>query len=154
MTGEYKGFDFSVLFQGAAHVSNMPSRRTQTGFYNNTGAGEHLLESWSQERYEQGLKIRYPHVSTYNDHNYYTSTFWLEDASYLRLKNVEIGYTFRNKFFDRIGVSSLRLYANGSNLLTWCDMLPGEDPEVANLGANNEPYPLTRVFNFGVNINF
>ncbi|MFL1684711.1 MULTISPECIES: SusC/RagA family TonB-linked outer membrane protein [Bacteroidales] len=154
LTGEYKGFDFSVLFQGAAHVSNMPSRRTQTGFYNNTGAGEHLLESWSQERYEQGLKIRYPHVSTYNDHNYYTSTFWLEDASYLRLKNVEIGYTFRNKFFDRIGVSSLRLYANGSNLLTWCDMLPGEDPEVANLGANNEPYPLTRVFNFGVNINF
>ena len=88
-------------------------------------------------------------------HNYLTSTYWLEDASYLRLKNVEVGYTFRQESLKKAGIGSIRIYVNGSNLLTWTDMLPGQDPEVANAGVtNSEPYPVTRVFNFGLNVNF
>ena len=52
--GSWKGLDFSLLFQGATHVSTMPSRRTMRGFYTETGASKDLLKSWSQERYESG----------------------------------------------------------------------------------------------------
>ena len=153
--GNWKGLDFSVLFQGATHVSNNPSRRTTQGFYTNTGANKELLKSWSQERYEQGLPIEYPRLAAdYGGHNYQLSTYWLEDASYLRLKNVEIGYTFKNQFLKGIGVNSVRLYTNGNNLITWCKMRPGQDPEAPVGEANTEPYPVTRIFNFGLNINF
>ena len=153
--GEWKGFDFSVLFQGASRVSYSPSRRTKQGFFTNSGASKDLLNSWSYERYEQGLTSKYPRLAADNaGMNNALSTFWLEDASYLRLKNVEIGYTFRFRALKRIGVNSFRIYANGNNLITWCKLFPGEDPEFPNPEANNEPYPLTRVFNWGLNINF
>lgn len=155
MGGKWKNFDFSVMFQGAAHVSNMPSRRTMRGFFENTGAREDMKRSWSEERWLNGEEIVYPRLGTVGvGHNYLTSTYWLEDASYLRLKNAEIGYSLNGDRIQRLGIGSIRLYMNGSNLLTFCHMLPGEDPEVLNLGANNEPYPVTRICNFGININF
>lgn len=153
--GEYKGFDFSILFQGAANVSTWPSRRSTQGFYTNTNAGKALLKSWSLERWENGQEIIYPRMSASNNaHNYVQSTYWLENANYLRLKNMEIGYTFRNKGLQRIGISSVRLYLNGNNLLTWSDLYQGEDPEFPNGEANSEPYPVTRVYNLGFNVNF
>ncbi|MDR0507573.1 MAG: TonB-dependent receptor [Dysgonamonadaceae bacterium] len=153
--GEWKGFDFSMLFQGADKVSNMPSRRTIQGYYNNTGANSDLLKSWTQERYEQGMPIVYPrYAADYGSHNYQWSTYWLEDASYVRLKNAEIGYTFRSGALKKVGIGSVRLYANGSNLITWCDMFPGEDPEFPIGENNSEPYPLTRIFNLGLNVSF
>ena len=153
--GEFKNFDFSVLFQGASNVSTIASNVSRQGFNNNRGAVQDLLKSWTYERYANGQEIKYPRFSVSdNGHNYMTSTYWLEDASYLRLKNVEIGYTWRNPFFKRIGISSLRLYANGSNLLTWADLLPGKDPESPMMDNNNEPYPVTRTYNLGVSINF
>lgn len=153
--GSWKGLDFSVLFQGATHVSTQPSRRTMRGFYTNTGASKDLLKSWSQERYEQGLEIVYPRYSVTNDtHNYVLSTFWLEDATYLRIKSAEIGYTLTTRWLSKAGISSARIYINGNNLLTFCNLFPGEDPEYPTMEANSEPYPLTRVYNIGVNINF
>jgi TonB-linked SusC/RagA family outer membrane protein len=153
--GEWKGFDFSVLFQGADKVSNMPSRRTIQGYYTNTGANADLLKSWTRERYEAGLPIVYPrYAADYGNHNYQWSTYWLEDASYVRLKNAEIGYTFRGEILNKAGINSVRLYANGSNLITWANMFPGEDPEFPTGENNSEPYPLTRVFNLGLNVNF
>jgi TonB-linked SusC/RagA family outer membrane protein len=153
--GEWKGFDFSVLFQGADKVSNAPSRRTTQGFYINTGANNDLLKSWSQQRYDQGLPIVYPRFSADNSGgNYALSTYWLEDASYVRLKNAEIGYTLSGKTLKKIGLSSVRIYMNGNNLITWCHLFPGEDPEYPTGEANSEPYPVTRVYNMGLNINF
>lgn len=154
--GSYNGFDFSVLFQGATNVSSMPSRRTMRGFFTATSASQDIfLRSWSQENYDAGKDIAYPRFSVSNDdHNYQTSTFWLEDATYVRLKNMEIGYTFRGNLLQAIGVQGLRLYANGNNLITWCNLRQGEDPEYPQLSAGSEPYPLTRTFNLGVNINF
>lgn len=153
--GSWRGLDFSVLFQGATHVSTLPSRRTMRGFYTATGANKDLLKSWSQERYEQGLEIVYPRYSVTNDtHNYVTSTYWLEDATYVRLKSAEIGYTLSASWLSRAGISSVRIYANGNNLLTFCNLFPGEDPEYPTMSANSEPYPLTRVFNLGLNVNF
>lgn len=151
----WKGLDFSVLFQGASLVSTVPSRRTMRGFYTKTGANKDLLKSWSAERYAAGQEIRYPRYSVTNDtHNYVVSTYWVEDASYLRVKSMEIGYNFSAKAFSKVGISSMRVYLNGNNLLTFCNLYPGEDPEYPAVSANAEPYPLTRTFNLGLNVNF
>jgi TonB-linked SusC/RagA family outer membrane protein len=152
--GSYKGFDFSVLLQGAGHVSYYPTKSTTRGFYEKTSAHEDLVRSWSKERYEQGLEIAYPRYSvTNNSHNYQSSTFWLEDASYMRLKNAEIGYSMQGNTLKKMGLSSIRIYANGNNLLTWKHMkFPGKDPESPS--GNDEVYPVTRIFNLGLNINF
>ena len=155
--GNWKGLDFSVLFQGAAHVSLQYSRLYTQGFFEEFSAPKALLKSWSQERYEQGLPIEYPHLSvgnTQNKHNYQNSTFWTRDASYLRLKNVEIGYTLPKKWLQKVRIASARIYVNGSNLLTWSDMIKGVDPETAQQATNYEPYPVTKVYNVGVTLKF
>ena len=103
--GDWKGFDLSVLFQGTAHVSLQYSRYFTRGFAEDFSAPKSLLNSWSQERYNQGLPIDFPHLSegdTYQKHNYQNSTFWTRDASYLRLKNVEIGYTFSSDWLKKL----------------------------------------------------
>jgi TonB-linked SusC/RagA family outer membrane protein len=153
--GEWKGFDFSVLFQGADKVSNMPNRTFKQGFVQNGGANKDLLKSWTYEKYVNGEPIKYPRFAGDNTGgNYAWSTYWLENARYLRLKNAEIGYSFRGEKLKRIGVGSIRLYVNGSNLITWSNLLPGEDPENPTMYENEAPYPPTRVINVGLNINF
>ncbi|HZH67509.1 MAG TPA: TonB-dependent receptor [Flavisolibacter sp.] len=159
--GDYKGFDFSVLFQGADRVSLQYSRRANQAYFdvNPAAAAEYLKESWTAERYKQGLPINFPRLAVGNGansftHNYVNSTYWTVNGRYLRLKNAEIGYTFRPQFLRRIGLKSSRIYFNANNLITWSGILPGIDPETPNLGANNEPYPLVRTVNTGINITF
>jgi hypothetical protein len=94
------------------------------------------------------------------------SSYYAEDASYVRLKNFEIGYRFEElRFIKSIGLQSARIYANGSNLWTWAygglgERYPGVDPEDRSLvpgggqPSNTEPYPRVMVINFGVNVNF
>jgi TonB-linked SusC/RagA family outer membrane protein len=155
---DYRGFDFSVLFQGATNVSIAYSRSYTQGFLENRSAMDYLATSWSEERYQQGLPINFPHFNTgyvNSASNYLNSTLWTQDASYIRLKNAEIGYTIPKKILSKIKISSLRFYANGSNLLTLSKMLPGVDPESAAASITNyDPYPVTRVINFGFNVKF
>jgi len=157
----YKGFDFSFLFQGAAHVSIQYSRLANQAFFDAepAAAANYLLESWTQERYEKGLPIRFPRFSVGNGTNNFTnnttgSTLWTQNASYLRLKNAEIGYTFSTPLLRSLHLKSTRFYVNANNLVTWSKVLPGIDPETPNLAANLEPYPLVRTINIGANITF
>ena len=155
--GNWRGLDFSVLFQGADHVSLNYSRLYTRGFFEDFSAPKALLNSWSQERYEKGLPIEYPRLSegdVSNKHNYQSSTFWIRDASYLRLKNVEIGYTFPKKWLKKVKMSSARIFINGNNLYTWSDMIKGVDPEAAQQATNYESYPITKVYNIGLTIKF
>ena len=155
--GSYKGFDISVLFQGASNVSFLYHRRQSMGFFENSGAPDYLVDSWSFERKELGLPISFPRLTEdgnlYN-HNYQTSTKWLEDGSYIRLKNVEVGYTFSPGVLNRVGLNSGRFFVSGNNVLTWSNLLPGIDPENTPLGGNDEPYPLVRTINVGVSLQF
>lgn len=156
--GSLKGFDFSVLFQGAANVSIAYSRNYTQPFLEGRNAPDYWVEAWSQERLDQGLPINFPHLNegyVISAGNYQGSTFWTADASYVRLKNAEIGYALPAKLLKRVGLTYLRLYINGSNLFTWDSMLPGADPESAAITTtNNEPYPITQTFNFGFNVKF
>ncbi|HTL07631.1 MAG TPA: TonB-dependent receptor [Chitinophagaceae bacterium] len=156
----YAGFDFSVLVQGVGNVSRyyLPNER-QTGFGQNvpSATANYFSESWTQERYDQGLPINFPRFNVSSSPNTQTSSFWLADASYLRLKNAEIGYSAKPGLLKRIGVSSLRIYANANNLITWKKTYKGIDPESDSpdrSDTNLEPYPLVRTVNFGLNLNF
>lgn len=154
--GSWKGIDISVLFQGASNVSLHVSELYRNGFGGDFGAAEYLKESWSYERYTNGQSIKLPHLSdgSLQKHNYQPSNIWIKDASYIRLKNVEIGYNFRNEWIKRLGMSSVRIYMNGSNLYTWHSLFKGIDPEAAQQASGNEPYPVTSVYNLGVNVKF
>ena len=155
--GEFKGFDFSVLFQGATNVSRYTYITSVRPFENDQMAQAYIPKmSWTYEKYLNGDEIKLPHLSAQQvqKHNYQSSTFIVQDASYLRLKNVEIGYTFEHSILKKIRASSLRLYINGNNLITWHGLYPGEDPEQVSRGGDWAPYPNTRVINFGFNIKF
>lgn len=145
----YKGFDMSVLFQGANGVANNPMPGTNLHF---NGTTEALFEvDWTRftpERYAAGEKINFP-IPAYN-RKAYQSTYFNLNTSYLRLKNVEVGYTFSRGLVGKAGLGSVRVYANGFNLYTWSKNKIWGDPE--NLGFMG--YPLTRTYNAGINVGF
>jgi len=151
----WKRFDISLLFQGASNTSIQ--QRVMTAWAFNLGANMTLsehLNRWSQERFDSGQLITMPRLSSNGSEspNSQDSDFWLQKANYLRLKNAEIGYTINPKILAKAGISSLRLYVNGNNLLTFTN-LKNADPEnpTRNTGGI---YPQMKVFNVGVNLNF
>lgn len=156
--GDFKNFDFSVLFQGSARSSYQASSKMRQGWSEDGSAIDYLKDwSWTQERYENGEEIKLPHVSAdpAQRHNYQNSTLWIRDAKYLRLKNVEVGYTLTGNFLKKLGLDSARIYVSGTNLLTWSGLWPGEDPEIPSYNDGNyEPYPIVKLVNMGLNINF
>ncbi len=156
----WKGFDFSVLFQGADNVSIKYFGRSMWPFSKSEESAKSLIWGrWTEERYLAGEEISFPRLSLApnrdTDHNYRESSLWIRDASYLRLKNAEIGYTFQGRLTRKLGLGSLRVYMNGSNLFTWTDVID-LDPEAPSRSGNAEinTYPLQKVYNLGINITF
>lgn len=149
----YKGFNFSMQWSGAANVNKMMQIEYRIPF---TNAGKRGLldyfyrDGWTEENQ---LGAKYPRAAEVSETwNAEASTLYLRDASYVRLKTLSVGYTFSNKrFLKAIGASSLGLSLTGYNLLTFSplDIL---DPE--SLGNNTGSYPLVKVYSLGVNINF
>ncbi|GGM90190.1 SusC/RagA family TonB-linked outer membrane protein [Dyadobacter beijingensis] len=154
----YKGFDVSVLFQGVGNVSHYYTRFQRGTGYGQAppeGSASYMNESWTAERYAAGLPIKFPRFSVNANPNEVGSSYWLADASYMRLKNAEIGYRFEEGILRKLGISSCRIYVNANNLLTWKKMYQGIDPENTATGdTNTEPYPLVRTINAGLNLNF
>ncbi len=145
----FKSFDVSVLMQGVTHVSNFYQSR---GTFPGSNYFSRHLNSWTPERAAAGESITYPRLTaTSTSPNEIRNSYFLIDASYLRLKNMEIGYTLPSKFTTKFGSKRVRLYANGLNIFTW-DNLPTKDfdPEL----TSELSYPVTRVFNFGLNVAF
>lgn len=142
------GFDFSVLFQGVSGVARYVQTAESYHFSDNHSLQEVDLNRYTIERYNAGEQIDMP-IAAYNT-GAVNNTFFYKDASYVRLKNMEVGYTLKPKVLMKIGISSARVYLNGSNLLTWGKNRIWGDPE--NLG--NIGYPITKTYNLGVNVNF
>ncbi len=154
----YKGFDISVLFQGVGNVSHYYTRFQKGTGYGQAppeGSPSYMNESWTAERYAAGLPINFPRFSVSSNPNHEGNSFWLADASYLRIKNAEIGYTATAAALKKVGISSCRIYVNANNLFTWKHFYKGIDPENTSTGdTNTEPYPLVRTINAGLNVNF
>ena len=145
----YKSFDASILLQG---VTNVTTRLHDRGTYSDFYYTKRHLESWTKERFENANRISYPRLTTLDSPNEIPNDFFIVDASYIRVKSVEIGFTIKNpRLLNQIGTKSIRFYTNGLNLFTW-DRLPTKDfdPELVDAFA----YPITRIYNFGINIIF
>lgn len=156
ITLQYKGLDISVLFQGALNSSMLVTDGAAWDFpqydHDKTGSVRPLhLNRWTPETAETAT---YPalHMGTHNNNKNSSSSLFLYDAKYLRLKNVEIGYSIPRNWIKRIGLNQVRFYVQGQNLMTWdgLDQLD-MDPES---NTNGYWYPLLKVYNFGVNVNF
>jgi len=159
---EYKGFDFSILCIGTKNGSFPIGFYLKGPFFKNQSAAFQWQYDgqWTAEKAAKGEKITYPRASFTNlsNQNSAESDFWLHSNDFFRIKNVEIGYTFKKlAFLNSVGISYIRLYSNGNNLWTLAkDMVPGIDPEQA-LGTGAQDglmYPLTRIINFGLKIQF
>ncbi|MFT3903056.1 MAG: TonB-dependent receptor [Niabella sp.] len=142
----WNGFDISVLFQGVSGVAKYAM--SQMHFNKQESLFDIDLNRFTLERYNNGERIDFP-IAAY-DHTSARNTYFLKNTSYTRLKNMEVGYTFKPVFLRQVGISAARIYVNGSNLFTWSPNKIWGDPEnLAYIG-----YPLTRIYNLGINVNF
>lgn len=150
----YKGWGFSVMFQGVNRVSRYYDAEAMFAFVNGGKVKEHHLQRWNPElpEAENLANAKYPllHYAGNGDHNQRSNSFFLKDGSFLRLKNIELSYNLPTKWIKHVGMTDCRLFMNASNLVTW-DKLDGMvDPE--SNGSNR--YPIMKSVNFGVNIKF
>ena len=161
LNGQWKGLDLSMSFQGASMFNaRMNASPLQWG----GSAWDIFMDRWhkvdasgnvnSFDPNGEWIPGKYPSTRIQDPQNYgIESSFWYNNCTYLRLKNLEIGYTFPRKWTKFVGVNSLRLYANGYNLFTIqssdSDYIDPENP-----GGGIDRYPIMRNFNFGINVNF
>jgi TonB-linked SusC/RagA family outer membrane protein len=138
---QYKNFDLSILFQGQA-LARFHYTPLQAPLEGNI-TEEMATQSWTLDRTD----AKYGRINSTNNRK--ESTMWLRNASFLRLKNLELGYNFSGKALKSAGIKGLRLYIGGYNLFTITG-LKELDPETNNTAT----YPLMRVFNTGVKVTF
>lgn len=146
LNANYKAFDFSLFFQGAAGATQYVfSRSGELGNF----FQEFAERRWTPDNPNPNHPRTFNRTEDYWGNN--NNTYFLRDADYIRLKNAEIGYNLPVHISSRLGLQRMRVYANGMNLLTW-DTLKIMDPEARNATANY--YPQKKVVNFGLSITF
>jgi TonB-linked SusC/RagA family outer membrane protein len=155
----YKNFTLNVFFQfvyGNDIYSVLNGQRNWVYAYNNTSTD--ALNRWR----EQGDVTNYPRPirndPLHSGYYYRVSDRWIEDGSYLRLKNVSLAYNVPRKITEKLKISNLKAYVTGQNLITWTHYT-GYDPEVSSysgtkIGVDEGSYPQSRTIIFGVNIDF
>ncbi|MBN2485387.1 MAG: TonB-dependent receptor [Bacteroidales bacterium] len=158
ITCEYKGFDFAMLWQAV----------TGNSIYNGTYRSDLKTNNKPQKFWDERWDYTNPTADngwmrpTYTDNNtnYRPSDLFVEDGSYLKLRQLMLGYTLPKSFTEKIKISKLRLYVSADNILTITNY-SGGDPEIgqvsgwaANVGIDRGFYPSAKSYKFGVNVNF
>ncbi|MFD2599199.1 SusC/RagA family TonB-linked outer membrane protein [Sphingobacterium corticis] len=143
---QYKNFDLTILFQGAAGAE-LPVSTEESG-----AIGNYLIQFYENRWTPDNPSSEHPRITDRSD-QYYSSgnTYWLESTNYLRLKNLELGYNFPVEWTKKIGMNNLRLYTNGLNLFTISKMTAYDPESVTQTG---QYYPQARVINFGASVTF
>lgn len=138
---QYKGFDFGIFFQGVGNTSMMLGGFHPFGSQANRNVLKFIADNrWSPTN--QDIYAKYPRLTKLDrENNTRNSTYWLRDASFLKLKNIEFGYSYK----------SARFYVSGQNLLTF-SKFKHWDPEMG--GGNGLAYPTQRTINVGIQLNF
>ncbi len=147
----FKGIDLLALFQGAGDFNGYSSEELAAPFFNTSGLQARWADRWTPENPDGSMPRLYVSTGPSNSTN---NTFWMYDRSYLRMKNLQIGYTLPQSIIGNTFIQSLRIYANGSNLFTVTDFpyLDPERPPGADRGTNS--YPNLRIISAGLNIRF
>jgi len=156
LSASYKGFDFSALLQGLGGHKRLIGSYMAYAFYN---GGQ--IQRWQvDERWTEANPNKwaeYPRLETLNmnNANLQTSNYWVRDASFLRIKNVQLGYTIPQAITERVGISNVRIYVSGQNLYTFNSFYKGWDPEnEIDTGDSPSYYPINSIYSFGFNLKF
>lgn len=157
MSAAWKGFDVSVFLQGAANANIMLSGELQAPLMNGNSAYSTFMDRWHREDlYDPNSKWipgKYPSTrASGNPSNMKRSSFWLQNASYIRVKDVQFGYTIPKNILKRANIESLRLFVSGYNLFTFTglDLVDPEAPDE----TQGDYYPQQKVISFGLNLTF
>jgi TonB-linked SusC/RagA family outer membrane protein len=146
----YKSLDFSCFFQGSARSSFWIDTENTSPFVNNRA----LLKYWADDHWsedDRNIHAMWPRLSeTVNGNNTQRSTWFMRDGAFLRLKTTEIGYSLPRKWMGRLKTQNARVYISGNNLLLFSKFKMWD----VEMAGNGLAYPIQRVFNFGVNIDF
>ena len=145
---EYKGLDFNFMFQGVNGVDRLLMGHGNLPINDNRS---NVLSYWIDRWTPEAPSANLPRGGGQN--NAVVSSFYIQDASYLRLKNIELGYTLPKDISQKIKMDKLRLFVGGQNLLTFTG-LEHFDPERANGNSSNRGAPLYKTITFGVNVKF
>jgi TonB-dependent starch-binding outer membrane protein SusC len=153
MDFSFKGFELNAFFQGVYGIDIYPWHNIAFPVYNGAGIWkEHFYNSWTPEN----PNANYPRLFLANRGtgiNAMNSTFWLQDASYLRLKNLQFAYRIRSEILNRANISMLKIYINAQNLLTFSSYKLA-DPEKNILNEQMQEYPSTKIITTGINVSF
>lgn len=143
---QYKNFDLTVLFQGAAGAKQYVS----TGEAGNIG--NFLMDQYENRWTIDNPSSVHPRIANRSD-QYYSggNDYWLRSSDYIRLKNLELGYSIPGEIISKVGLSEFRVYFNGLNMITW-DKLKVFDPEADN--STGYYYPQQKIINFGLSATF
>lgn len=151
---KYKGFDFSLLMQGISGVSGRLDAYASYALFNNTGNIQRYQYEgrWTQQNPDpNAIYPRMDQIPGTSSPNTLSSSYWLLNGSYLRIKNLQFGYNLSKSVLKSIGVSSVRIYLSGDNLHTFSNYRQGWDPEV---NSNGDFYPIMSTYTLGINVNF
>ncbi len=162
-TATYKGFDFSLFIQGVGKRNLYLRGESVEAFHNNwDNVYEQHLDRWTPTNPD----ATYPRltIGTASTNNNAGSDYWMQNAAYARLKNVQLGYTIPKAMVQKIGLDNVRIYLTGQNLLTWTKMKNGFDPEISEFNNSmrttdgkvnsGRVYPNLKVYALGLDITF
>ena len=157
LNADWKGFYAGVFFQGVGNTSTVLGSGSNGTFFpfqwgiEESSVRANVADRWTESNPSQNVMFPRMHSNAFTN-NEAASTWWLRDASFIRLKNIEFGYNFDKKLLKKIGVEALRLYVQGNNLCVW-DKIKMWDPELGNSNGGFA-YPLNRTFTFGLDFTF
>ncbi len=145
---QFKAFRLDILFQGAAKTSFYGSGGYNWAFFNNMNVLVDNLDYWTPEN-TNAKNPRITNAPTSN--NTQVSSFWMHDASYLRLKSAQLSYTLPSSVIEKLKTQNVRIFLAAQNLITWTK-IRNYDPEIVNGGGLN--YPQQKVVSVGLNVTF
>ena len=147
---EYKGIDINMLFQGVGKADGYVWGHSIGAFYEGGSMPEIGKDYWTPEN----RNAQFPRLAFNNSNNQQNSSFWVKDAAYLRLKNVQLGYTIPERFTSKIGVSNLRFYVSTDNVFTISKFWKYFDVESPVLSGYANFYPIMRTTTVGIDLRF
>ena len=149
----WRGLDFSIFIQGVGQRKQWLRGEIVEAFHNNNEGPvfNRHLDRWTP----QNLDASYPRLTVGSEsiNNAAKSDFYIFEAQYLRIKNIQLGYSLPESTVEKIGMSKIRMYLTGFNIATFSPLNDiGVDPE--NIDANGRIYPVSRIFSLGLDVNF
>lgn len=150
----WKGIDLSLMFNGAAGVKRLFDGYEVYGNFSGDAAHPATIwrDAWTPDNHDASMPRIFYDTNSASSSRSVQSDFWLQDTSYLRLKNLQLGYTLPKGWLNSVGVENIRIYYSVENLLTFDKMKINIDPESTSQRLSS--YPLLRTHAFGVNVTF